>query len=86
MVDNANDESANQVENRFADASEEEVNDLLTNIHSENTAKSAKFAVKMLRDYCLAKEHHIEFEYLPVSERLWKLVYLSTGIFGKYSL
>ncbi|CAC5361877.1 KCTD1_15 [Mytilus coruscus] len=48
MVDIADDASAKQVENRFAEAYEDEVNDLLTKIHSKNTAKSTKFAVKFL--------------------------------------
>ncbi|CAG2234023.1 KCTD1_15 [Mytilus edulis] len=68
MEDIADDASTKQAQNRFGDASEDEVYHLLTNINSKNTAKSTKFAVKLLRDYCLAKELDVEFENLPVSE------------------
>ncbi|XP_071122342.1 uncharacterized protein KIAA1958-like [Mytilus edulis] len=68
MENMADDVSTRQAQNRFGDASEDDVYHLLTNINSKNTAKSTKFAVKLLRDYCLAKELDVDFENLPVSE------------------
>lgn len=63
--DVADDAVAKQV-----DSIEEEANDILTNIHSKNTANFTKFAVKLKGDYCLAKERDVEFENLTMSE-LW---------------
>jgi hypothetical protein len=44
--------SNSAAENRFSDATEE---DMLTNINSKHTNKSTKFAIKLLRDHCLSK-------------------------------
>ena len=47
--------SNSAAENRFSDATEEDVFNMLTNINSKHTNKSTKFAIKLLRDHCLSK-------------------------------
>jgi hypothetical protein len=47
--------SHSAAENRFSDATEEDVFNMLTNINSKHTNKSTKFAIKLLRDHCLSK-------------------------------
>ena len=53
--------------NRFVDATEEEMDEILTNIHSKNTTKSTNFAMQLLRDYCLSKLRDLELETLSKS-------------------
>ena len=53
---------------RFADTSEEEVNNILTNINAKNTNKSTKFAAKLLADYCVSTGRNANFESLKANE------------------
>jgi len=48
--------------------SNDEVCSILNAINSKNTGKSTKFAVKLLRDYCIVKEYDIDFENLSTSD------------------
>ena len=54
--------------NRFADATMEDVFNIFTNINSKNTNKSAKFDIKLLRDYCLSKNRNVDFENMDINE------------------
>jgi hypothetical protein len=56
MAESADGRSASnfETENRFADATEEDVFNILTNINSKHTNKSTKCAIKLLRDHCLS--------------------------------
>jgi hypothetical protein len=53
----ADDSVTRPVGNRFASAIDDEICDILNGINSKHIGKSAKFAVKLLRDYCIAKEY-----------------------------
>ena len=57
MPESADGRSASNsaAENRFSDATEEDVFNMLTNINSKHTNKSTKFAIELLRDHCLSK-------------------------------
>jgi hypothetical protein len=57
MAESADGRSASNsaAENRFSDATEEDVFNMLTNINSKHTNKSTKFVIKLLRDHCLSK-------------------------------
>ena len=70
MAESADGRSASNsaVENRFADAIEEDVFNILMNINSKNTNKSTKFAIKLLRDYCLSKNRNVDFENMDINE------------------
>jgi hypothetical protein len=48
--------------------SNDEVCSILNAINSKNNGKSTKFAVKLLRDYCIVKEYDIDFENLSTSD------------------
>jgi hypothetical protein len=44
------------------------MNDILTDLNAKNTDKSTKFAVKLIRDYCLAKNSGMDFENLATPQ------------------
>jgi hypothetical protein len=46
----------------------EDVFNIFTNINSKNTNKSAKFYIKLLRDYCLSKNRNVDFENMDINE------------------
>ena len=54
--------------NRFGSASEEDMSDILTDLNAKNTDKSTKFAAKLVRDYCLAKNSDMDFENLAAPQ------------------
>ena len=64
----ADDSGVVQSSNRFGSASEEDMNDILTDLNAKNTDKSTKFAVKLVRNYCLAKNRDMDFENLATPQ------------------
>lgn len=68
MAANADDQQPSTSNNRFADATDQEMDEILLGVDAKNTTKSTKFAVKLLRDYCLSKNTNQEFENLTGSE------------------
>lgn len=70
MAESADGSSASNsaAENRFADATEEDVFNILTNINLKNTNKSTKFAIKLLCDYCSSKNWNVDFENMDINE------------------
>jgi hypothetical protein len=45
-----------------------DVFNILVNIKSKNTNKSTRFAIKLLRDYCLSKNRNVDFENMDINE------------------
>ena len=62
--------AGDSVGNRFGSATgaEDEVCSILNGINSKNTGKSTKFALKLLRDYCIVKEYDVDFENRNMSD------------------
>lgn len=54
MANDADDCQRRSVKNRFADDTDKEMDEQLTNFHSKNKTKSTKLAVKLLRIYCFS--------------------------------
>ena len=64
----ADDRDVVQWSNRFGSASEEDMSDILTDLNAKNTENSTKYAVKLVRDYCLAKNSDVDFENLATPQ------------------